>query len=166
MPCRAMPCRAAPCHAVPCRAVPCHAVPCRAVTAPPAIIDLDPDPDADPDPWPLSGIQCGKPDVKIISNRAASMLAMDKFVAAAFDGQRCMEVDPDWWKGYWYRGQALMKVCVKEGMWTHAHEPHFLRRHLSYPTIHTMPCVALPSCILIFSLSPSFSLASRPRPRP
>jgi len=54
--------------------------------------------------------KCGNPDVKIISNRAASMLAMDKFVAAAFDGQRCMEVDPDWWKGYWYRGQALMKM--------------------------------------------------------
>ena len=54
--------------------------------------------------------KCGQPDVKIISNRAAAMLAMDKFVAAAFDGQRCIEVDPDWWKGYWYRGQALMKM--------------------------------------------------------
>ena len=54
--------------------------------------------------------QCGQPDVKIISNRAAAMLAMDKFVAAAFDGQRCIEVDRDWWKGHWYRGQALMKM--------------------------------------------------------
>lgn len=24
--------------------------------------------------------------------------------------QRCIEVDPDWWKGYWYRGQALLKM--------------------------------------------------------
>lgn len=49
-------------------------------------------------------------DAKILSNRAAANLAMDKFVAAAFDGQRCMEADPDWWKGHWYRGQALMKM--------------------------------------------------------
>jgi hypothetical protein len=21
-----------------------------------------------------------------------------------------MEADPDWWKGHWYRGQALMKM--------------------------------------------------------
>uniref|UniRef100_A0A6U3SNV3 Uncharacterized protein n=1 Tax=Octactis speculum TaxID=3111310 RepID=A0A6U3SNV3_9STRA len=49
-------------------------------------------------------------DAKLLSNHAAAMLAIDKFVAAAFDGQRSMENDPTWWKGYWYRGQALMKM--------------------------------------------------------
>mmetsp|Transcript_12641 Transcript_12641/g.16310 ORF Transcript_12641/g.16310 Transcript_12641/m.16310 type:complete len:221 (+) Transcript_12641:17-679(+) len=49
-------------------------------------------------------------DAKLFSNMAASQLALDKYVAAAMYGQRCMEADPDWWKGYWYRGQALMKM--------------------------------------------------------
>ncbi len=49
-------------------------------------------------------------DAKLLSNMAAAQLALDKFVAAAMYGQRCTEADPDWWKGYWYRGQALMKM--------------------------------------------------------
>ena len=49
-------------------------------------------------------------DAKLFSNMAAAQLALDKHVAAAMYGQRCMEADPDWWKGYWYRGQALMKM--------------------------------------------------------
>jgi len=52
----------------------------------------------------------GKSDAKILSNRAAARLALDQFVGAAYDGQLCIEVDQDWWKGYWYRGQALMKM--------------------------------------------------------
>ena len=49
-------------------------------------------------------------DAKLFSNMAAAQLALDKFVAAAMYGQRCTEADPDWWKGHWYRGQALMKM--------------------------------------------------------
>lgn len=49
-------------------------------------------------------------DAKLFSNMAASSMALDKFVAAAMYGQRSIEADPDWWKGYWYRGQSLMKM--------------------------------------------------------
>ena len=58
-------------------------------------------------------------DAKLLSNMAASQLALDKFVAAAMYGQKCVEADPDWWKGHWYRGQALMKMCVR----SHSHMP-------------------------------------------
>ena len=30
------------------------------------------------------------------------------WVPAAFDGQRSIELLPDWWKGYWYHGQAIL----------------------------------------------------------
>ena len=49
-------------------------------------------------------------DAKLFSNMAAAQLALDKYVAAAMYAQKCMEADPDWWKGHWYRGQALMKM--------------------------------------------------------
>ena len=35
---------------------------------------------------------------------------IEKFVGAAFDGQKAMEADNDWWKGYWYRGQAIVNM--------------------------------------------------------
>jgi tetratricopeptide (TPR) repeat protein len=49
-------------------------------------------------------------DAKLLSNMAAAQLALDKYVAAAMYGQRSVEADADWWKGHWYRGQALMKM--------------------------------------------------------
>ena len=52
----------------------------------------------------------GKPDAKLLSNIAAAHLAGDKFVAAAHHAAESVDADPDWWKGHWYRGQALQKM--------------------------------------------------------
>jgi len=46
-------------------------------------------------------------DAKLLSNAAAAFLADGKAVPASSYGAKAMEVDPDWWKGYWYRAQAL-----------------------------------------------------------
>jgi hypothetical protein len=52
----------------------------------------------------------GKPDAKLQSNIAAAHLACDKFVAAAHHAAESVDADADWWKGHWYRGQALQKM--------------------------------------------------------
>ena len=52
----------------------------------------------------------GKPDAKLLSNIAAAHLAGDKFVAAAHHAAESVDADPEWWKGHWYRGQALQKM--------------------------------------------------------
>lgn len=52
----------------------------------------------------------GKPDAKLQSNIAAAHLAGDKFVAAAHHAAESVDADTDWWKGHWYRGQALQKM--------------------------------------------------------
>ena len=52
-----------------------------------------------------------RPDAKLLSNLAAAQLAMDKYVAAAHNAADSVEADPEWWKGHWYRGQALLKMA-------------------------------------------------------
>ena len=49
-------------------------------------------------------------DARLFSNRAAAQLAREppRLVAVAMDGQRSADADPSWWKGHWYRGQALL----------------------------------------------------------
>mmetsp|Transcript_11079 Transcript_11079/g.15258 ORF Transcript_11079/g.15258 Transcript_11079/m.15258 type:complete len:244 (+) Transcript_11079:1167-1898(+) len=48
------------------------------------------------------------PDAKLHTNRAACLLTAHRWVPAAFDGRKSIEIDPEWWKGYWYFGQALL----------------------------------------------------------
>ena len=50
----------------------------------------------------------GQRDAKLHTNRAACLLTAERWVPAAFDGQKAIDADPDWWKGYWYKGQALL----------------------------------------------------------
>lgn len=52
-----------------------------------------------------------KPDAKLLSNLAAAQLAMDKYVAAAHNAAESVDADCTWWKGHWYRGQALHKMA-------------------------------------------------------
>ena len=52
-----------------------------------------------------------QPDAKLCSNIAAAQLSAGKFVAAAMYGAKSIEADGDWWKGHWYRGQALIKMA-------------------------------------------------------
>lgn len=49
-------------------------------------------------------------DAKICSNRAACYLALDRPVMAASDALLAINADPQFWKGWWYRGQALLAV--------------------------------------------------------
>ncbi|KAJ8602160.1 hypothetical protein CTAYLR_003513 [Chrysophaeum taylorii] len=50
----------------------------------------------------------GSGDAKLHTNRAACLLTAERWVPAAFDGVMAIELDPDWWKGYWYHGQGLL----------------------------------------------------------
>jgi tetratricopeptide (TPR) repeat protein len=52
-----------------------------------------------------------QPNAKLYTNRAAAHLGMKKYVGSAHDGQMSIDIDPTWWKGYWYRGQALTNMC-------------------------------------------------------
>ena len=52
-----------------------------------------------------------RPDAKLLSNLAAAQLALDKFVAAGHNAAESVDADPTWWKGHWYRGQALYKMA-------------------------------------------------------
>lgn len=49
-------------------------------------------------------------DAKLLSNVAAAQLANEKLVAAAMYAAESTDVDPTWWKGHWYRGQALLRM--------------------------------------------------------
>lgn len=49
-----------------------------------------------------------KEDAKLHTNRAACLLTAERWVPAAYDGHQAIRLDDEWWKGYWYRGQALL----------------------------------------------------------
>ncbi|KAJ1451366.1 hypothetical protein M885DRAFT_589562 [Pelagophyceae sp. CCMP2097] len=51
------------------------------------------------------------PDAKLLSNLAAAYLSLDKHVSAANYGAESADADGDWWKGHWYRGQALIAMA-------------------------------------------------------
>lgn len=51
-----------------------------------------------------------KRDAKLLSNIAAAQLANEKLVAAAMYAAESTDVDATWWKGHWYRGQALLRM--------------------------------------------------------
>lgn len=50
----------------------------------------------------------GERDAKLHTNRAACLLTEERWVAASFDGVMSIQIDPEWWKGYWYHGQGLL----------------------------------------------------------
>uniref|UniRef100_A0A7S3JVZ4 Uncharacterized protein n=1 Tax=Aureoumbra lagunensis TaxID=44058 RepID=A0A7S3JVZ4_9STRA len=54
--------------------------------------------------------ESGNRDAKLLSNIAAAQLSINKLVAASMYGAEATDVDPDWWKGYFYRGQALLAL--------------------------------------------------------
>lgn len=49
-------------------------------------------------------------DAKIFSNRAAVYLNTKRYVRAASDAQSAVEADAAWWKGHFYKGQALLAL--------------------------------------------------------
>ncbi|KAH8060223.1 sulfuric ester hydrolase [Aureococcus anophagefferens] len=55
-----------------------------------------------------AGVAGRAEDAKLHTNRAACLLTADRWVPAAHDGARAIALDAEWWKGYWYRGQALL----------------------------------------------------------
>ena len=55
-----------------------------------------------------AGVAGRAEDAKLHTNRAACLLTADRWVPAAHDGARAISLDAEWWKGYWYRGQALL----------------------------------------------------------
>ena len=59
-------------------------------------------------------LQKGK-DAKLLSNRAAAYLKLGKNVHAATDARASAEEDPEWWKSWWYLGQALLAILAKKG---------------------------------------------------
>lgn len=50
----------------------------------------------------------GQADAKLHTNRAACLLVGGRWVAAAYDGVKSIELDPEWWKGHFYLGQGLL----------------------------------------------------------
>ena len=46
----------------------------------------------------------------LVRQAAAAQLALEKYVAASSYAGKSVAADPDWWKGHWYRGQALQKM--------------------------------------------------------
>ena len=49
-------------------------------------------------------------DHSYYSNRSACYAAIDKFKEALADGKKCVEIKPDWAKGYGRVGYALFKL--------------------------------------------------------
>lgn len=57
----------------------------------------------------------GEGDARLHTNRAACLLTAERWVAAASDGVVSIQIDPDWWKGYWYHGQGLLGQLKGKG---------------------------------------------------
>ena len=49
-------------------------------------------------------------DAKTFCNRSAVFLKRGQNVAAAKDARQSIEIDPNFWKGHWYLGQALLGI--------------------------------------------------------
>ena len=49
----------------------------------------------------------------ILLNRAATYLAMKRYVPALYDANIAGEIDPDNWKAFWRQGVALMSMTKK-----------------------------------------------------
>jgi len=60
--------------------------------------------------WIAADKKATNRDAKLLSNLAAAYLALDKFVGAAMYAAEATDVDPTWWKGHYYRGQALLRM--------------------------------------------------------
>lgn len=67
-------------------------------------------------------IEAGASDAKLFSNRAAVYLNTRRYVRAASDGQKAIEADASWWKGHFYKGQALLALVKKRGSAERAQE--------------------------------------------
>jgi hypothetical protein len=42
--------------------------------------------------------------------RDGRQLANEKYVAVTMFAGKAIKADPDWWKGHWYKAQALMRM--------------------------------------------------------
>ena len=49
-------------------------------------------------------------DHALFSNRSACYIELNQFTAALSDGTRCIQLKPDWAKGYYRAGLALFKL--------------------------------------------------------
>ena len=53
------------------------------------------------------------PIAPILGNRAASYLALKRWVPASWDAQCAAAADPKWWKAHWRHGVALMAMAPR-----------------------------------------------------
>lgn len=53
-------------------------------------------------------------DYKVLSNRSAAHLAVGQRIMSLTDAKRSTELNPDWHKGYYRLGCALMSLCSWE----------------------------------------------------
>eukprot|EP01039_Chlorochromonas_danica_P008505 gene8505-9375_t len=53
-------------------------------------------------------------DVVILLNRAATFLALKRYVPALNDANQAIELDPSNWKGHWRKGVALMSMAKRQ----------------------------------------------------